>query len=113
MVIDWESAGRRSTLFDLYNYFFTEIYYGRATTNLISEINEAISSLQSRLASKAPDIARTLPPLGQMYRRLYYFERVLMLLERELSGERLDVILRSIQVFNRYEEAVANDRLGA
>jgi hypothetical protein len=108
MVVDWESAGHRSTLFDLYNYFFTEAYYGRATTDLVSEINEAISSLQSRLTSKAPDIARTLPSLAEVYRRLYYLERVLMLLERELSNDLLDVILRSIAVFNRYEEAVAS-----
>jgi hypothetical protein len=108
MVIDWESAGRRNTLFDLYNYFFTELYYERATTNLVSEINEAISSLQSLLALEAPDIARTLPSLAPMYRRLYYFERVFMLLERELSNKQLDVILRSIEVFNRYEETIAS-----
>ena len=109
MVIDWESAGRRSVLFDLYNYFFTESYYKRITTNLISEINEAISSLQSRLTSKAPDIATTLPSLARTYCRLYYLERVLMLLERELSNDLLDVILRSIAVFNRYEEAITSE----
>lgn len=108
-VIDWESAGRRSVLFDLYNYFFTESYYKRITTNLISEINEAISSLQFRLTSKAPDIARTLPSLARTYCRLYYLERVLMLLERELSSDLLDVILRSIAVFNRYEEAITSE----
>jgi hypothetical protein len=110
MVIDWESADHRSTLFDLHNYFFTELHYGRATTDLVSEINEAISSLQSRLTSKAPDIARTLPSLAETYRRLYYLERVLMLLERELSNSLLDVILRSIAVFNRYEEAITGER---
>jgi aminoglycoside phosphotransferase (APT) family kinase protein len=98
MVIDWESAGHRSTLFDLHNYFLTELHYGRATTNLVSEINEAIY------------IARTLPSLAETYRRLYYLERVLMLLERELSNSLLDVILRSIAVFNRYEEAITGER---
>jgi hypothetical protein len=109
-VIDWESARRRSTLFDLYNYFFTELYYKRVTTDLVSEIQEVISSLQSRLALKAPDIARTLPALAQVYRQLYYFERVLMLLERELTDKLLDVIRRSIDVFNHYEEAIASGR---
>lgn len=108
-VIDWESAGRRSALFDLYNYFFAEAYYKRITTNLVSEINDAISSLQSRLTLKIPDIARTLPSLARTYCRLYYLERALMLLERELNNALLDVILRSIAVFNRYEEAMASD----
>jgi hypothetical protein len=106
-VIDWESAGRRSVLFDLYNYFFTESYYGRIATNLVSEINEAISSLQSRIRSQAPDIAETLSSLTPVYRRLYYLERILVMLEREMSDDLLDVILRSIQVFKRYEEALA------
>jgi len=110
-VIDWESAGRRSVLFDLHNYFFTELYYKRATTDLLLEIEEAISSLQSRLASKAPGIARTLCLSAQMYRWLYYVERILVLLDRELSDKVLDVILRSIEVFNRYEEAMAKQDL--
>ena len=110
MVIDWESASRRSTLFDLYNFFLTELYYKRATTNLVSEINEAISVLQSHLTLSAPDTARTLPSLAEVYRRLYYFERVFMLLEREMSDKILDVILRSIEVFNRYEETIASGR---
>jgi hypothetical protein len=107
VVIDWESAGRRSALFDLYNYFFTESYYGRITTDLISEISEAISSLQSRLTAKAPSIASTLCFLAGVYCRLYTLERVLALLERELSDDLLDVILRSIEVFARYEKAKA------
>jgi hypothetical protein len=107
-VIDWESAGRRSVLSDLYNYFFTESYYKRATTTLVSEIDEAILFLQSRLASKAPGIARTLRHSAQMYRWLYYFERILVLLDRELSNKVLDVALRSMEVFSRYEEAITS-----
>lgn len=110
MVIDWESAGRRSVLFDLYNYFFTESYYKRITTDLTLEISEAVSSLQSRLALQAPDIAGTLLPLARTYCRLYYIERVLMLLERELDNKLLNVILRSIEVFNRYEAVMASDQ---
>ena len=108
MVVDWESAGRRSVLFDLYNYFLTEMYYDRATVNLFCVVNEAISSLQSRLAARGLDTAGDLPSLAQTYRKLYYLERIHMLLEREPTNNQLDVILRSIDVFNRYEEAVVS-----
>ena len=104
-VIDWESADHRSVLSDLYNYFFTEVYYKRATIDIASELNQAIASLQSRLALEAPELARTLPSLEQIYRNLYYIERVCTLLERELNDQRLDVILSSIDVFSRYQEA--------
>jgi len=112
MAIDWESVGYRNPLFDLYNYFFTESYYKRATTSLVPEIAKAISSLQSRLMAKAPDLARTLVPLAKRYRWLYYLERIQVLLERELSSDQLDVVLRSIRVFNRYEEALARGEMG-
>ena len=105
-VIDWEGVDRRSALFDLYNYFFTELYYKRGTTSLVEEIKEAISYLQSRLSAKLPELARTLVSLAPIYRRLYYVERVCMLLEREPTNKLLEVVLRSIDVFNRYEEAV-------
>jgi choline/ethanolamine kinase len=108
-VIDWESAGHRSVLFDLYNYFFAALYYEQITTNPVPEINRAIASLQSRLAAKAPDIARDLPSLARVYRRLYYVERLSVLLEREMSNDLLDVILRSIDVFNRYEKITNDD----
>jgi hypothetical protein len=110
MVIDWENARRRSVLSDLYNYFLTEVFYERATTSIVPEIDEAIASLQSCLAPKVPEIASTLPSLAQMYRKLYYFERVCTLLERELNDERLDIILSSIDVFERYEQAATQRR---
>ena len=104
-VIDWESAGWRSVLCDLYNYFFTELYFKRATTrNIITEVDEAISSLQSRLKRKVPDVALEIVSLSRIYLRLYYIERIGMLLDRELDDWQLDVILRSIEVFNCYEE---------
>jgi hypothetical protein len=103
-VIDWESASNRSLLFDLFNYFFTELYYRRATTSLVHEINEAILSLRSRIVTKAPDLAGAMVSLSDVYRRLYYVERICMLLDRQLSNTLLDVILRSIEVFNSFEE---------
>jgi thiamine kinase-like enzyme len=109
-VIDWESAGRRSVLFDLHNYFLTEVYYKRATLSIASEIDQAIAMLQARLAPSAPELAKTLPSRVQTYRELYYLERVCTLLDRELNDQRLDVILRSIDVFERYEQAATQRR---
>ena len=112
MVVDWESAGRRSALFDLYNYFLTEVYYERATVNLYSEVTEAILSLQLNLASRGVHLVGGLQCLAPVYRWLYYLERVFVLLEREPSKNQVDVIVRSVDVFERYEEAVAAGWVG-
>jgi hypothetical protein len=106
-VIDWEGTDRRNPLYDLYNYFLTESYYKRTTKCLVSEIRQGIRSLQSSIASKAPKIASTLESFSDIYRRLYYIERICMLLERDASKRILNVILRSINVFNDYEEKFA------
>ena len=108
MVIDWEGGGIRNPLFDLYNYFLTELYYERATSTsaLVPKVNKAISYLQARLLPKIPELTRALVSLSPIYRRLYYLERVCMLLERELDNKLLSVIVRSIDVFNRYEKVI-------
>ena len=50
--------------------------------------------------------------LAPVYRWLYYLERVFVLLEREPSKNQVDVIVRSVDVFERYEEAVAAGWVG-
>jgi thiamine kinase-like enzyme len=105
-VIDWEGVAFRNPLYDLHNFFFTELYYKRAKTNLVMEINEAILSMQARFYTKFPDIAKSLELFASTYRRLYYIERVCMLLERELSNQLLNVVIRSIDMFERYENVV-------
>jgi thiamine kinase-like enzyme len=106
-VIDWEGTDRRNPLYDFYNYFLTESYYKRTTKCLVSEIRQGIRSLQSSIASRAPKIASTLKSFSDIYRWIYYIERICMLLERDFNQRILDVISRSIDVFNQYEEKSA------
>ena len=51
VIIDWESIAHRSILFDLYNFFLTELYYNRVSTDLTSETRKAILTLQNRLGN--------------------------------------------------------------
>jgi len=107
MVVDWETFGYRSVLFDLYNAFFQQIWLGREVPGISREMKRAILGLESTIATSAPSIARHLTPLSssaRLYRLLYYIERVSRILEsREPSHETLDTILRWIEAFKRYE----------
>ena len=98
--IDYEGAALRNPLYDLYNFFFTEIYFERVDFNLEQVLNRAISFLQARLLQKEPELAKNLVSLAPIYRKLFYLERICMILERELDNNVLDVIHRSIEVFN-------------
>jgi hypothetical protein len=110
MVIDWEGIAHRSVLFDFYNVFLTELYYSRTSTNLICETREAIVCLQEKLNTKNPEVADHLIALADVYRLLYYVERICMLVERGLNKKILKVINRSIQIFLEYEKAIIKEK---
>lgn len=100
-VIDWEGAGSRSLLHDLYNFFFTELYYQRTAQPLMDTIDAAADLLLDRLTP-----GRVLPVNGLMqsvYRRLYYLERIEMLLCRDAGDARSRVLRRTLEMFNEYE----------
>jgi hypothetical protein len=102
-VIDWESAQHRSALHDLYNYYFTELYYGRPQSDLLTEIDTSVQSLSQRLAADDPALSRNVAKHGDAYRWLYYLERLQMLLEREMSEGQLKVIRHSADTFDWHE----------
>ena len=108
-VIDWETTGGRSILCDLYNFFFSELYLERVDINVVFEINEAVSYLRSCFILKEPELALTILHSEEIYRRLYYLERVCTLLKMEPSANKLKTILRSIEVFGWYETIVPPD----
>jgi hypothetical protein len=101
-VIDWEGAGPRSVLYDLLTFFSFEVFYDRAGRSLVPELRRATGMLTAFLEERAPELmARLGTPFA--LRRLFYLERIRMLLERELDEGQLDVVRRSIDVFKRHE----------
>jgi hypothetical protein len=105
-ILDWETTANRSILFDLYNFFLTELYYQRVSTNLIGEVDEAIRNLQARVIAHNSVIANHFVEFAELYRLLYYVERIAMLLERHPDDKIFNVIFRSIEVFENFEQSV-------
>ncbi|MDT8388509.1 MAG: phosphotransferase [Thiogranum sp.] len=106
IVIDWESLQTRSLLSDFYNYFLTELYYQRSRTNLVAEINDALVLLSRKLAPEAPLLADDVITHKAIYRWFYYLERMHMLLSRDMSDNQLNVIRRSMGIFNEHESTI-------
>ena len=110
MVIDWEGAEHRSMLHDLYNYFLTELYYDRSQSNLTSEIDGAILLLSQRIDISGAVSPKDLINLKNVYRWVYYLERIEILLDREISDGILKVIRHSIDIFNKHEIHVLKNK---
>lgn len=107
-IIDWESAQFRTALFDFYSYFFYRPFQQIVPIeNLIIEVNQALPFFVSDLSKSFPDLARSMMAHEDLYRIIYYLERISMLVERERTDKRLDmksVINRYIEAFEGYEQ---------
>ena len=107
-VIDWESAKERSILQDLYNYFLTELYYRRTESNLLCEIDDAISILGRNLATINPELSSNVVDFKAIYRWIYYLERLHTLLDREPCNALENVIRKSIDIFEKHEACTSS-----
>lgn len=107
-IIDWEGAANRSVLFDFYSYFFYRGLSGKVDIHRLSEeINRALQFYKSKLSSKYPDICRSIDESEEIYRWLYYLERLLMLIERKQTDRNLDMsvyISKYISSYYLYEK---------
>lgn len=102
-VIDWEGAASRSTYNDFYNYFLTELYYDLCKTDLVDEVEFAYQKFNkvNNLEEKND---------RDVYRWLFYIERMLVLIERDISEKIMDVVFKSIDVFEQFEQNTVASR---
>jgi hypothetical protein len=107
-IVDWESIGYRSLLFDFYSYFFYRPVSPKLPVDKMAlEINEALPYFISGLSLHTPHITEHLLASMKIYRQLYYIERLYMLVERDSSDSRLDMksyIFRYIDAYSGCEE---------
>ncbi len=108
LMIDWEMAGHRSALFDLFNVFFRRLWLGYASPGMAVAMQEAIAQVQSYVAlsmSAGNSSELSLVDEADVYRRIYYIERVCKVVERQkMTDAVLDKsILRLIDTFSQYE----------
>ena len=106
--IDWEGIGPGSLYSDLFNFMFTEHYYGRTSSNFTTEVDSIFRKFQDAILSGCPQMsdAASLPPVFS--RRLYYLERLRLLLDRDVSTNLLGVICKSIAMFEDFDNQVGD-----
>lgn len=111
-VIDWESMSMRSALFDFYSYFFYRpACIGVPLDDLFVELDSALPDFVRAISKEKSPLLGSIESSVNLYRRLYYIERICMLVERESTDRNLqimDFILRYIKAFSSYEEILSN-----
>jgi len=104
-VIDWEGAESRSILNDFFNYFFTEMYYKRLDLSL-----DLFDTARQRLQDRLDDTSakENLKSCYDIYRKIFYLERLKTILERDLNEGFIRVASNSVLLFKTHE-ALHND----
>lgn len=75
-LIDWEGIGEQSLMYDCFNYFLSHLWLGRTSEDYVKEVGEAVIDMTKRLDKRDPELAESLSNNPQLYRLLYYIERM-------------------------------------
>lgn len=114
VVIDWESVDSRTVMNDFFNTLFVELYYERAARgNFREKLHVLSGDLADHVEGRA-GLSASIRGNLKIYRRLYYLERLLLLLRRAPSDSSDRVIRKSIELFETFEQepTATRDREG-
>lgn len=107
-LIDWEGAGYRSALYDFYSYFFyRSVSRDIPVRILLNEVQRALPLFLSELVQTKWDVARSVSDMASVYRRTFYVEMIVRLVNRALSDRNLPIfhyLNRYLRIFMCYEE---------
>jgi len=107
-IVDWEGIGTGSLFSDLYNYMFTEHYYGRTSPDFTSEVETTLEKFRGAVLARCPELGDTASLPVLLVRRLYYLERLRLLLDRDVSLILLNVICKSVSMFSGFDDDVGD-----
>jgi len=101
--IDWEGIGFGGLYSDLFNFVFVERYYERSSERFSAELNTYLQTYRHTVRSRFPTLQDAASLDLVFARRLYYLERISLLLEREVSPKLCEVVLKSIELFSKFD----------
>jgi thiamine kinase-like enzyme len=101
-MIDWEAAQRLSLLFDFFNFFLSQIYLENTSLDWPKEVNNGLEKMRSILSEQAPHLAENIFECAELYRLIYYIERIHTFLGPfGLDSRRIS---RWIEAFRKFEK---------
>ena len=104
-VIDWEGIRYGSMFGDVFNFVFVEKYYGRARSDVTAEMDDARSRFARAAVQRFPRLASAALVPAAFALRLYYLERLKIMLERDVTANLLSVIRKSMDMFCDFDAA--------
>jgi hypothetical protein len=102
-VIDWEGVSPRSIFGDVFNFALAEHYYERTSADFVSEAESLFDRYRAALISRFPDLDETASIDRAAALRIYYLERVRLMVDRDVTVNLNSVVMKSITMFNQFD----------
>jgi aminoglycoside phosphotransferase len=112
-VVDWEGIRYGNLFGDCYNFVFAEKYYDRARSDVTVEMAEIMQRYGDAALRRFPGLRDSVGVPQPFAMRLYYLERLRLLLQRHVSANLISVIRKSIMMFRDFDAAANFPELDA
>lgn len=101
--IDWEGVTFGGLYNDVMHFLFVERYYGRIDESFIDEMTEFVARYREAALDRFSELREAADLDFALARRLYYLERIGLLINRSISSNLCNVVIKSIATFRAYD----------
>ncbi len=102
--IDWEGVTFGGLFTDIIHFLFAEYYYQRLGESFVNELSEFVARYRGAALERFPELRDAADLDLTFARRLYYLERLGLMVKRSVSAHHCNVTLRSIGTFRDYDK---------
>lgn len=102
--IDWEGVTFGGLYNDVIHFLFVERYYDRIDESFVDEMTEFVCRYKEAVLDRFPELREAADLDFALARRLYYLERIGLMLKRSISSNLCNVVIKSIATFRAYDQ---------
>ena len=106
--IDWEGVTFGGLFTDVIHFLFAEHYYKRIGASFANEMSEFVARYRAAALERFPELRDAADLDLTFARRLYYLERLGLMVKRSVSSHHCNVVSRSIGTFRDYDNDVGD-----
>jgi len=101
--IDWEGVASGGLYSDVFHFLFAERYYKRIANSFLVDASEYTGRYRKASLDRFPELLEAAELDLTFARRLYYLERLALLMKRSVSSHLCNVVHNSIATFRDYD----------
>lgn len=101
--IDWEGVTSGGLYSDVFHFLFAERYYNRIADSFLDEMSEFTTRYRKAALGRFPELQDAADLDLTLARRLYYLERLALMLNRSVTSNLCSVVGNSIATWRDYD----------